>query len=95
MHVPSAEPRQNKVGVQHVSITALASVRSVISYGQRTRGAEPGLGQVQIPLKTPTSLNKEVRPLFLSDNSIWSCPSVFPQRLQHLEVLKAILALQS
>ena len=26
-------------------------------------------------LKTLTSLNKEVRPLFLSDNSIWSFPS--------------------
>ena len=29
-------------------------------------------------LKTLTSLNKEVRPFFLSDNSIWSLPSVFP-----------------
>ena len=28
-------------------------------------------------LKTLTSLNKEVRPFFLSDNSIWSLPSVF------------------
>ena len=27
-------------------------------------------------LKTLTSLNKEVRPFFLSDNSIWSLPSV-------------------
>ena len=27
-------------------------------------------------LKTLTSLNKEVRPFFLSDNSIWSYPSV-------------------
>ena len=27
-------------------------------------------------LKTLTSLNKEVRPFFLSDNSIWSFPSV-------------------
>ena len=43
-----------------------------------------------VPLKTLTSLNKEVRPFFLSDNSIWSLPSVFPWRLQHLEVLKAI-----
>ena len=29
-----------------------------------------------IALKTPTSLNKEVRPFFLCDNSIWSFPSV-------------------
>ena len=43
----------------------------------------------RIALKTLTSLNKEVRPFFLSDNSIWSY-----QRLQHLEVLKAILALR-
>ena len=27
-------------------------------------------------LKTLTSLNKEVRPFFLGDNSIWSLPSV-------------------
>ena len=27
-------------------------------------------------LKTLTSLNKEVRPFFLSDNRIWSFPSV-------------------
>ena len=27
-------------------------------------------------LKTLTSLNKEVRPFFLSDNSIWSLPSL-------------------
>ena len=27
-------------------------------------------------LKTLTSLNQEVRPFFLSDNSIWSFPSV-------------------
>ena len=27
-------------------------------------------------LKTVTSLNKEVRPFFLSDNGIWSSPSV-------------------
>ena len=29
-----------------------------------------------LTLKTLTSLNKEVRPFFLSDNSIWSYPSV-------------------
>ena len=29
-----------------------------------------------LSLKTLTSLNKEVRPFFLSDNSIWSLPSV-------------------
>ena len=29
-----------------------------------------------ITLKTLTSLNKEVRPFFLGDNSIWSLPSV-------------------
>ena len=28
-------------------------------------------------MKTLTSLNKEVRPSFLSDNSLWSLPSVF------------------
>ena len=28
------------------------------------------------PLKTLTSLNKEVRPFFLSDDSIWGLPSV-------------------
>ena len=28
------------------------------------------------PLRALTSLNKEVRPLFLGDNSIWSFPSV-------------------
>ena len=34
---------------------------------------------VYVPsLKTLTSLNKEVRPFFLSDNSIWSYPSIFP-----------------
>ena len=31
---------------------------------------------VCIPLKTLTSLNKEARPFFLGDNSIWSFPSV-------------------
>ena len=30
------------------------------------------------PLKTLTSLNKEVRPFFLSDNSIWSFPLFLP-----------------
>ena len=29
-------------------------------------------------LQTLTCLNKEVRPFFLRDNSIWSFPSVFP-----------------
>ena len=29
-----------------------------------------------VSLKALTSLNKEVRPFFLSDNSIWSLPSV-------------------
>ena len=29
-----------------------------------------------LSLKTPTSLNKEVRPFSLSDNSIWSYPCV-------------------
>ena len=29
-----------------------------------------------LTLKTLTSLNKESRPFFLSDNSIWSLPSV-------------------
>ena len=29
-------------------------------------------------LKTLTSLNKEVRPFFLSDNSIWSFPLFLP-----------------
>ena len=29
-----------------------------------------------VSLKTLTSLNKEVKPFFLSDNSIWSFPSV-------------------
>ena len=29
-------------------------------------------------MKTLTSLNKEVRLFFLSDNSIWSFPSVLP-----------------
>ena len=29
-----------------------------------------------LSLKTLTSLNKEVRPFFLCDNSIWSFPSV-------------------
>ena len=29
-------------------------------------------------LKTLTSSNKEVRPFFLSDNSIWSLPSALP-----------------
>ena len=31
---------------------------------------------LKIPLKTPTSLNKEVRLFSLSDNSTWSFPSV-------------------
>ena len=29
-------------------------------------------------LKILTSIDKEVRPFFLSNNSIWSYPSVFP-----------------
>ena len=46
-------------------------------------------------LKTLTSLFKEVRPFFLGDNSIWKFSlCFFPQRLQHLEVLKATLALR-
>ena len=52
--------------------------------------AESNLQIFICTLKTLTSLNKEVRPFFLSDNSIWSFPSVSSQRLQHLEVLKAI-----
>ena len=40
-------------------------------------GTSPGLSQGQTgSLKTLTSLNKEVRPFFLGDNSIWSFPSV-------------------
>ena len=41
------------------------------------KGSEegPAMG-FTVTLKTPTSLNKEVRPFFLSDNSIWSFPSV-------------------
>ena len=35
-----------------------------------------GFPKQRFPLKTLTSLNKEVRPFFLSDNSIWSFPSV-------------------
>ena len=48
-------------------------------------------------LKTLTSLNKEVRPFFLSDHSIWSYPSVcsLSDYSINLEVLKAILALRS
>ena len=48
-------------------------------------------------LKTLTSLNKEVKPFFLGDNSIWSFPSFssLSDNKQHLEVLKAILALRS
>ena len=33
---------------------------------------------VPLSLKTRTSLNKEVRPFFLSDNSIWSFPLFLP-----------------
>ena len=45
-------------------------------------------------LKAPTSLNKESRPFFLSNSSIWWFLSVSsPKRLQHLEVLKAIFSL--
>ena len=47
-------------------------------------------------LKALTSLNKEVRPFFLGDHSIWSFPSVSRlRRLQHLEVLKDIFVLRS
>ena len=36
----------------------------------------PGTGLLRpFKLKTLTSLNKEVRPFFLGDNSIWSFPS--------------------
>ena len=35
-----------------------------------------GLCVVSVSLKTLTSLNKEVRPFFLGDNSIWSFPCV-------------------
>ena len=37
---------------------------------------EHSVDQCRSRLKTLTSLNKEVRPLFLSDNSIWSYPSL-------------------
>ena len=48
------------------------------------------------PLKTLTSLNKEVWPFFLGDNSIWSFCLLLPLAItQHFEVLKAILALRS
>ena len=48
------------------------------------------------PLKTQTSLNKEVKPFFLGDNSILEFSlCFFPKRLQHVELLKAILALRS
>ena len=41
-------------------------------------GMAPNQGPSVLPitLKTLTSLNKEVRPFFLSDNSIWSLPSL-------------------
>ena len=40
------------------------------------RVISPILGLILPPLKTLTSLNKEVRPFFLSDDSIWGLPSV-------------------
>ena len=50
------------------------------------RGSEKGVSRTSLErplglrrapsLKTLTSLNKEVRPFFLCDNSIWSFPSV-------------------
>ena len=38
------------------------------------------LGKIPVTatLKTQTSLNKEVRPFFLDDNSIWSFHCFFP-----------------
>ena len=48
------------------------------------------------PLKTLASLNEEVRPFsFLRQKHVESSLGFFPQRLQHLEVLKAVLALRS
>ena len=35
------------------------------------------IAAISDPLKTPTFLNKDVRPFFLSNDSIWSLPSVF------------------
>ena len=62
--------------------------------GPRKAFAQIARVDLSISLKTLTSLNKEVRPFFLSDNSISRIPSV-SSLLQHLEVLKAILALRS
>ena len=53
-------------------------------------------GKFRSIFRKKTSLNKEVRPFFLSDNSIWSFPSVSSlSDCSILEVLKAILALRS
>ena len=46
-------------------------------------------------LKTLTSLNKQVRPFFLGDTSIWSFPSVSSLSDCSFGLLKAILALRS
>ena len=70
-----------------------------LSFDGRYRFGTPG-GTFECPnsvsLKTLPTLNKKVRPFFLSNNSIWSFPLCFiPWRFRHLEVLKAILALRS
>ena len=53
---------------------SLNSIESERKWG--TSGELQGTTARRLALKTVTSLNKEVRPFFLSDNSIWSFPSV-------------------
>ena len=46
------------------------------SIGKFLHGVGPDAVRPGLSLKTLTSLNKDVRPFFLSDNSIWRIPSV-------------------
>ena len=49
----------------------------------------------RIVQKTLTSLNKEVRPFFLSDTSIWSLPSFLPLAITAFRGPEVFLALRS
>ena len=99
--LPPASQSAIKTDVGKLCKTTLAMLPSFTQIEVSETGATAEEIRAKIHLGTIlenpiTSSNKQSSPLFLGDdNSIWSFPSVcfFSQRLQHLEVLKAVLAL--
>ena len=57
-----------RIFLRKIAVFPVWRGKNRISQGVESRGS--------LTLKTLTSLNKEVRPFFLCDNSIWSFPSL-------------------